>query len=454
MNQLINRLYALSVQTKLAVLIFFVVLSISSVSILINIDMHKNQTNQIINELIKTNINSNKSFVAEFIVTHNQWELYKFLQTLSASSMIEECGFIDTQKTIVAHTDTAHYRIGDTFKEFDVYTTVPFELDGVEFGSFILKVRTQTIFGIIKDTFLVQFLFLLLVAIFSIVIASIFMRKLLDRLDLLSNNAKAIIAKRWEDITIYSGRENDEITSIIDTTTTLMHELRDSIEKEEKSARISHSLIILGEISSSFAHEVKNLLQPLKLLIPQNTLPDSEDMPIIRNALTRIDHQVVDFLALAKPTDFKNDEPLHVKPFVEDALSIVRPRANLKELLFDIKSEGDFLVKLNAKAIELILINLLNNAIDAAFSGTTIRLSWKKHSSSLCVLCVQNQGEAMDEKTKSNLFKPFFTTKKDGSGLGLFSIYKIVYLSDGYIEFTSEAQQTQFCLYLPIKETL
>lgn len=452
MKKIIDYLFSLSVQIKLAILIFFVVFSISSVSILINIDIHKNQTNQIIDELIKTNINSNKAFVSEFILTRNQWELYKFLKTLSASSMIESCGFIDTKANIIAHTDTENYRIGDKFTEFETYNIVPFIQDDVEFGSFVLKVQNQTLTGVIKDTFLIQLVLLIMVALLSLVMANIFMGKLLERLHLLSNNAQAMIEKRWDDITSYKGKENDEITKIIDTTTQLMHSLRESIEKEEKNARISHSLIILGEISSSFAHEIKNLLQPLKLLIPKHQMPDKEDMPIIHNALTRIDHQVVDFLALAKPADFNLEEPLHVKPFVEESIAILTSRLNEKKLTIDSFIEEDFLVKLNANAIEIILINLLNNAIDASFPHSKIEISWSKSDNGLSLLCVKNHGETMDEKTKENLFKPFFTTKKDGSGLGLFSIYKIIYLSHGYIEFESKYNQTKFCLFIPIEE--
>ena len=108
---------------------------------------------------------------------------------------------------------------------------------------------------------------------------------------------------------------------------------------------------------------------------------------------------------------------------------------------------------MGANAIEIILINLLNNAIDAAFQLSTIEITWKRADQvGLSILCVKNSGENMDEKTKTNLFKPFFTTKKEGSGLGLFSIYKIVYLSGGYIEFESKNEQTKFCLYIPIEE--
>lgn len=453
MKKLLTFIFSLSVRIKLSILIFLIVLSISTVSILINVDMHKNHTNLIINELIQTNINSNKEFVSEFILTKNNWELYKFLKTLSASEIIKSAGFIDNQKQVVAHTDTKMYRIGDTFKDFKHFNVVPFMQDEVTFGSFILEVHKQTFTDMLKESFFVQFILLFAVALLSFVFGSIFMGKLLDRLDLLSHNAQAMIEKKWDKIEYYDGWENDEITKLIKTTTKLMQTLKESIEKEEKNARITHSLSILGEISSSFAHEIKNILQPLKLLIPQETPPDKEDMPIIHNALMRIDHQVVDFLALAKPTDIEQDKALHVKPFVSESIEILKPRCIEKSLHVKSVLEEDFLVKLNPKAIELIIINLLNNAIDAAYKNSTIQIQWGKFNENLSLLCVQNFGKTMDDKTKDNLFKPFFTTKKDGSGLGLFSIYKVVYLSGGHIEYVSENEMTKFCLYIPIEGT-
>ncbi|MBE0490874.1 MAG: HAMP domain-containing histidine kinase [Sulfurospirillum sp.] len=451
-NKLLYFIFSLSVRIKLAVLIFFVVLSISSVSILINIDMHKNNSAILIDELIRTNINSNKAFIGQFVLARDNWELYKFLKTLSASEMIKSAGFVDNLNRVLAHTDTKKFRINDTMANFKNLFVVPFKQDDVEFGSFVLEVEQQSFFDLIKESFLIQMALFIIVALLSFLIANIFMGKLLARLDLLTNNAQAIIEKKWSHVMYYNGWENDEITDLIHSTTKFMQDMRTAIEKEEKNTNILQSLTILSNISASFAHEIKNLMQPLKLLIPKDTPPDKEDMSLIHNALMRIDHQVMDFLALARPIDIIKDEPLHVSIFVKESVALLRPKCTEKKLQIKTFIQDNFMAKLNPKAIELILINLLNNAIDASYKHSIIELRWGQYDQNLSLLSVQNHGMNMDTRTKENLFKPFFTTKKDGSDLGLFSIYKIIYLGGGYIEFISENEITTFYLYIPLRE--
>ena len=65
------------------------------------------------------------------------------------------------------------------------------------------------------------------------------------------------------------------------------------------------------------------------------------------------------------------------------------------------------------------------------------------------VFQITNEGKPIDKDTIKNISKPFFTTKKRGSGLGLYITYKIVYLYGGFIEVSSGESKTSFSIYLP-----
>ncbi len=97
------------------------------------------------------------------------------------------------------------------------------------------------------------------------------------------------------------------------------------LSKLEENEKILHSLKTLGEISSLFAHEIKNLLQPLKLLLQDSQEIDDEDLQIVNNTLNRMDAQVIDFLSLGKPIDKKNIIAIDVKKSLEDLIKIIKP---------------------------------------------------------------------------------------------------------------------------------
>lgn len=219
----------------------------------------------------------------------------------------------------------------------------------------------------------------------------------------------------------------------------------------EENEKIMHSLEALGEISSQFAHEIKNLIQPLKLLIPKSSQPDIEDLPRIHETLSKMGKQISDFLVLGKPVNFHEYKTQNIKKVYDEVKKILDISMQNKNICIKDKIDKNLTIFLEKKHIDLILINLITNAIEASYDYSDILISWKQLESNMTLLKIQNRGKTIPENIKEKIFKPFFTTKKDGSGLGLFSIYKIVYTAKGRIEVISKNEQTTFNIYIPNK---
>jgi nitrogen-specific signal transduction histidine kinase len=222
----------------------------------------------------------------------------------------------------------------------------------------------------------------------------------------------------------------------------------------EENKKVMHSLEVLGEISSQFAHEIKNLIQPLKLLIPKNTLPDSEDLPMIHSTISKMGKQISDYLILGKPVDIVQESAQNIKNICDDIFNIIEVSLDNKNL--SLKTNIDYNIKpyLDKKHIELILINLITNAIEASYKDSDIIITWQQSKNNSTLLKIENSGKTIPENIQKKIFKPFFTTKKEGSGLGLFSIYKIVYTAKGRIEVMSKNEHTVFEIFIPNRNSI
>ncbi|MFK5881802.1 MAG: ATP-binding protein [Sulfurospirillum sp.] len=554
MRKLIQKLHSLSIYTKLAVLIFIIIATFSTVIVMLAIDTSKKQTNEIISEMIDSNIQSNKDFLTSAILANDNWALFKFLKSFSKNRTIKDAGIVDTNFIVLAHTDTKKHRIGTILDDKERHTILPFKKDGVLLGYFTLDIEKNSIKNMLEKSFSTNFLIMIFAALFSFLFAIYFMKNLLDRLNILRENAKAISQKRWGDIQEIQSVENDEITDLVKTTTYLMREIKDSVEKEEQlkkfyqqilasvdifivicdenlnimyqnehqmrklllkngkfkssyikelikcyqdnsctfckqkitndlgedlslyyqirlvneylvisfsditqlskleeNEKILHSLKTLGEISSLFAHEIKNLLQPLKLLLQDGEDLDAEDLQIINNTLNRMDAQVVDFLSLGKPIDKRDATVLNVKNSLEDLIEIIKPKLEEKNITLTYRVEENLKVKISHSSFEMIFMNLINNSIEAIKNGGEIDIDWSKSSNNMSLLKIKDSGSGIPKALRKKIFKPFFTTKPNGSGLGLFTIYKIVYLSGGQMNL-ADKKETTFLINLPLEE--
>jgi nitrogen-specific signal transduction histidine kinase len=526
----------------------------SSAVIFLALQSSKKQTNEIINEMILSNIQSNKDFIADAILAHDYWSLFKFLKSSSKNSIIKSAGITDKNFIVLADTNTKKHRLGTILDDKKNHTIIPFRKDGVLLGYFILNIQKNSIKKILEKNFSNNFLLLMLAALLSFFIAIYFMKNLLDRLKILVENAKAVSLKKWDDIKEVDSVENDEITDLIKTITVIMKEIKTSVKNEEElknfyhkilssvdifivicdkdlnimyqnnhelkehivndnnqfknkfiknlincytnsscklckqkisnefdkdisllyqinfvneylvasfsditqfakmeeNEKITHSLKTLGEISSLFAHEIKNLLQPLKLLLFDEDTIDKEDMKVVNNTLDRMDAQVADFLSLGKPLDIKEIKSLFVKESVDEIYQMLKPKFKKKNVKFIGNIDINLKIYINESSLEMILVNLLTNSLEAIDNNGFIEVSWQKSEHDMSLLTVKDNGCGINDSIRENIFKPFFTTKEHGSGLGLFTIYKMVYLLGGNMTLL-ESENTTFEIYLPTK---
>lgn len=552
MNKLIKYILSFSIHTKLAGIIFFIIIFISLSTVLIALNISKNQTEQIVDELIDATVKTNKEFIVSSLFANDNWKLYKFLKALSENNVIKTAGILDKKTNIVAYSNPKVYKIGDRFFLKNSYKTIDIISNDILLGKIVLEVEDSSISKMIKETFVSNALFVILAGVISFLIANLFTKQLLKRFKLVISNMSAISQRKWDLIKYNKNHNHDEFDKLIYQSVVLMNDIKDSIEKEESlrvfyhsilksidslilicdedmnikyhnnhnlsryildekktsflenifseffilkkekdtftlevkdlekkylyvniqhidtriviyfsditqlkqsedNKKIMHSLEVLGEISSQFAHEIKNLIQPLKLLIPKSNVPDEEDLPMIHSTLSKMSKQISDFLILGKPVDIIEDSSQNIKDICNEIFNIIEVSLDSKNLL--LKTNIDYNIKpyLDKKHIDLILINLITNAIEASHINSDIIISWQQLENNLTLLKIENTGKTIPENIKEKIFKPFFTTKKDGSGLGLFSIYKIVYTAKGRIEIISENEYTVFKIYIPTR---
>jgi len=212
--------------------------------------------------------------------------------------------------------------------------------------------------------------------------------------------------------------------------------LIDISERKEMEERIKRMELLstLGEMSANFAHELKNAMLPLSLLMSVDEL-SKEDVDTVKRSLSRMGKLVNMFLNFARPFPTEKVK-FKLQAMVEDVLSVVEVKAREKGVKV-IKEVEEAEIVSYRDMLEVILINLLSNAIDAVREGGEVGLRAYLKGEVL-YLEVWDKGEGIPKDRLSKIFEPFYTTKRGGSGLGLSIVLRNVYLLSGSVDVESE----------------
>jgi len=217
----------------------------------------------------------------------------------------------------------------------------------------------------------------------------------------------------------------------------------------EEQLRISKSLREIGEISAIFAHEIKNILQPLLFLTHKGYQPDAEDLQIFQSSIYKIDQQVKDFLKLGKPIQKESHTATNVNKMISETIDFLQDKLSQKNISVNFIYDHTYYMSIDENSLEIVVMNLLTNSIEALDNNGVITVGLSKAEDSMCCLTYSDNGKGIPKKIMQDMFKPFQSTKKNGSGLGLYSIYRVTYLCGGYIHFEQNPYPT-FKIYIPI----
>jgi len=225
------------------------------------------------------------------------------------------------------------------------------------------------------------------------------------------------------------------------------------LKKSEEQRQMTNSFKLINDLSAMLIHEIKNMLQPLKLLLFHGD-PGKEELDRADKIIQKIDNIVFDILHPCKPIDYTTEESVEINKYVDEVLFFLSSLLQEKNINIKLEIENDIKPFIHEEDLKKILLNLLSNSIEASEKYKNIIIQWGKINSTYGCLTIIDEGHGIDVKIQEEIKKPFFTTKEHGSGIGLFSVYKITYLYKGYIELDSKPGKTEFKIYLPINRRI
>jgi two-component system sensor histidine kinase HydH len=239
-----------------------------------------------------------------------------------------------------------------------------------------------------------------------------------------------------------------------------LEETNRQLRRAEAEARRSERLAALGQLSAGLAHEIRNPLGVIKGSAEMLAQKLQGDQPLaaelagyISSEVNRLNALVARFLDFARPLrlDLQPQQITEVVDSAADAVRAVMPDAQVSvERNY---APGLPLVCVDEKFCESVFSNLITNAYQAMDGHGTVRLSATREMSNNVpgvVVAVEDTGPGVSREMREQIFNPFITSKKDGVGLGLSIVAKIVDEHRGWIRLDTEsAKGARFTVFLP-----
>lgn len=231
--------------------------------------------------------------------------------------------------------------------------------------------------------------------------------------------------------------------------------------KMEKRVRDAERMATIGRITASLSHEIRNPLSAVKLnlqILKKNNLLQGNDqrrIDISVGEVNRLENILNELLDFAKPMTLK-PQPCNLHNTIQHCIELLQVQCREKHLIVHLNLDDRITeVVMDPEKIQQAVINLLLNAIEASPEDGTIKVSTlyrPKAPVPEVVIGVRDYGQGVAADIAEAIFEPFYTTRSQGTGLGLTNVRRVAAAHGGSVEIDRRMSPgTAFYLILPLR---
>jgi len=238
-------------------------------------------------------------------------------------------------------------------------------------------------------------------------------------------------------------RTHDEIGTLAKSFNQMTRELKASRDKLVQSERLA----VLGQIAAGIAHDIRNPLTSVKMIVQllkrKSQDDDSkESLQVVLDEIDRLEIIVSSLLDFARPIELRL-RPSNVIDVIKEVVRLMEPNLRHRKIEIRIDEANKELVHeamIDTDRMKQVFMNIILNSMQAMPDGGKIIIHCDQDKDAVRI-DISDTGIGMSEEVLKHAYEPFFSAKSDGTGLGLTNVKKIIELHDGDIQINSAENQ-------------
>jgi signal transduction histidine kinase len=238
-----------------------------------------------------------------------------------------------------------------------------------------------------------------------------------------------------------------------------LHDL-ESVKEIENELELSRRLAAIGRLTSGVGHEVKNpinaIVVHLELLKNKIAADDSKalrHLDVIQSEIQRLDRVVQTLVDFSRPVELQLKEQ-DLRQVISSVMALAS--ADLETRNVTVRTDlpdHPIMAKVDADLLRQAVLNVVLNGAQAMQGGGLLKVDLVEESR-MALIAIRDSGDGIPEEIQQKIFNLYFTTKKEGSGIGLAMTYRVVQLHNGSIDVQSKVGQgTTFTLRIPLNHS-